>query len=78
MKLHERFKRRVAEAMEMEEINQAELARRMRVTPQMVSKYLRDDAPCPSLDVVEAFANALNIDDGAMLVGGEKIYHTIC
>lgn len=77
MKLHERFRKRVREALEVEGINQAELARRMRVKPQMVSNYLSLDGPCPSLDVVENFATALNIDDGSILVAAEKISQLI-
>lgn len=77
MKLHERFKKRVREALHAEDISQAELARRMRVSSQMVSNYLSHDGPCPSLDVIENFATALGIEDGAILIGSEKILQLI-
>jgi len=77
VKLHERFRKRVREALEVEGISQADLARRMRVKPQMVSNYLSHDGPCPSLDVVENFATALSIDDGSILLGADKICQLI-
>ena len=70
--LQERFALRVREAMESERVSQSELARRMSVTPSMVSQYI-NGLRSPGLDVVERFSRALNIDDPTILLSSEKI-----
>ena len=72
VQLYRRFQLRVKEALEAEGISQAELARRMKVTPQMVSQYINGGSS-PGLDLVERFAVALSLDDPLLLLGAEKI-----
>lgn len=60
--LQDRFRARLKEQMEAKRITQVELARRMKVSQQFVSQYLRGDA-CPGLDVVERFATAAEFAD---------------
>ncbi|WP_437227506.1 helix-turn-helix domain-containing protein [Planctomicrobium sp. SH661] len=60
--LHKNFKTNVRLAIDWLEINQSELARRLNVSAQLVSEYLRTNK-CPSLDMVERFATALHVTD---------------
>ena len=62
MILQDRFRARLKEQMEATSLTQSELARRMKVSQQFVSQYLRGEA-CPGLDVVERFAKAAGFAD---------------
>lgn len=62
MILRERFLHRVREQLELRGMSQAELARRMSASPQFVSQYLAGHS-CPGLEVVQRFADALEISD---------------
>lgn len=74
MILQERFAQRVREAMQLERINQSELAERMGVTRSLVSQYLSPTRPIsPGFDVVEKFAKALHLDDPAVLVMSQEL-----
>jgi len=69
--LETRFRKRLREAIDAAGINQSELARRMHVTPALVSQYLSGHRS-PGLDVVEKFAKALELNP-LMLLDSEKI-----
>ncbi|WP_157606287.1 helix-turn-helix domain-containing protein [Schlesneria paludicola] len=58
MKLHDRFQKRVHEALEANQMSQGDLAKRLGVSRQNVSQYLCGNR-VPGLDMVERFAEAL-------------------
>ena len=65
--LQQRFRDAVTSKMHDLDLSQSDLARRMRVTPQYVSKCLRGEQS-PGLDVIERFASSLGLDDPADLL----------
>lgn len=74
MILEQRFLKRVAEAMQAQDMNQSALARKMNVTRSMVSQYLTGHRT-PGLDVVERFAKALDVDPLALLSSENLLAH---
>jgi len=66
MILQKRFTARVLERLDQLSWNRARLAREMGVQPPYLSNYLNGRFS-PGLDVVEKFANALQIDAGELL-----------
>lgn len=71
MILQKQFRDRLKEHMEAQGLSQSDLARRMKVSPQFVSQYLRGGA-CPGLDVVEKFSKALSLENPVELLHSEK------
>ena len=67
MKLHDRFQKRVAEALEANSMSQEDLAQKLGCSRQNVSQYICGNR-VPGLDMVERFAEALGIADGKELL----------
>ncbi len=76
VKLHDRFKKKLLAALEMNAMSQGELAKRLGCSRQMVSLYLLGDR-MPGLDVVERFSEALGLPDPAALIDNSEISQTV-
>ena len=61
MQLQERFRDKLRIALQAKGWSQSDLARQLEMTPQAVGDYYHGRR-CPSLDVVEKFAIALDVD----------------
>lgn len=68
--LQRTFQRKVKRALDEMGVSQSELARRMGTDRQYVYKYIAG-ITCPGLDVIERFANALEIAPVALLDDSE-------
>ena len=77
VKLHERFQRKLQEALEASQLSQGQLASRLGVSRQMISQYATGQT-VPGLDVVERFSEALGLPDAATLIDESEIPSSIC
>jgi ribosome-binding protein aMBF1 (putative translation factor) len=66
--LHERFKAKLQQALLERGWSQAELARRLEMTPQVVNRYMKG-VHCPALDMVEKFEQAVGAAPGSLVDG---------
>ncbi len=72
VRLKERFMKKLSEAMQAHGWTNSELARRMGVSRQFVGQYTGGEKT-PGLDVVERFANALELEDPSILIDRTEI-----
>lgn len=64
--LQEQFRAKIRQALDAKGWSQSDLARAMGITPQAVGDYFHGRT-CPSLNVVERFAEALAVEPANML-----------
>lgn len=62
MALKNDWRELVRNEMKVRGVTQVELARRIGIKQATVSLYLSENGPCPGLDVVERFNEALGIE----------------
>jgi transcriptional regulator with XRE-family HTH domain len=72
LSLHNRFQKKLREALEVNGWSQRDLAKSFDCAPQMVSQYLSGKR-MPGLDVVEKFAIALGLPDAASLIDNSEL-----
>ena len=76
MTLHNRFQKKLREALEVNGWSQTDLAKCLECRPQMVSLYLSGKR-MPGLDVVEKFAISLGLPDAASLIDNSEILQAV-
>lgn len=76
MTLHDRFQKKIKDALELNGMSQGDLAMKLGVSRQMVSQYV-NGAIVPGLDVVERFSRALNLSDPASLLDDSEILTSV-
>ena len=76
LKLHDRFLKKLHEALDSNDWSQADLAAKLGCKPQMVSQYLCGKR-IPGLDVVEKFSIALGLPDAASLIDESEIQQAV-